>query len=206
MNLEIRKELERFLDAMYTWNENVNLTRVPRSEAWVRHIEDSLLHEDLIPFGSQVLDLGTGPGLPAWPLAKFRPDLEVTALDSSGKMLEFLRSQPLKNLKVVQARAEELQTPESFDVLTGRAVAPLSMQLEISAKPLKMGGLFIPMRTPNDQGEVERLKACLGLTLQSSHERPLGEVGIRLFPVWRKTEKTPKGYPRKWALIRKQPL
>lgn len=206
MTDEQKARIEAFLDALYEHNQNVNLTSVPRPDAWVRHIEDSLLHQDLIPLESRVLDIGCGPGFPAWPLATVRPDLRVTALDANGKMLDFLRTQPLSNLTIVQARAEELTIPETFDVVTGRAVAPLPIQLELSARPLRMGGIFLPMRTPKDASEVERLRECLGLSLTSVTERALTDGSLRLFPIWTKNGRTPRGYPRRWPEIKKSPL
>ncbi|HZH99340.1 MAG TPA: RsmG family class I SAM-dependent methyltransferase, partial [Fimbriimonadaceae bacterium] len=98
---------EQFEEDLYRSNAVMNLTRVPREECYLRHFLDSLLFHDLIPAGASVLDIGTGPGFPAWPLALCRKDLHVLALDSSGKMLGFLRRHPLPNLEVVQERAEE---------------------------------------------------------------------------------------------------
>ena len=62
-------------------------------------------------------------------------------------MLGFLASQPLPNLEIVQGRAEEWEAREAFDVVTGRALAPLAIQLELSAGLARIGGAVIPMRT-----------------------------------------------------------
>ena len=128
--LELGEEqVEAFVlyrDALYRTNETANVTRVPMGECEVRHFIDSLLVAEFCPRGARVLDVGTGPGLPAWPLACARPDLRVTAMDSSGKMLSVLRACPLKNLSIRQQRAEEVDKRESFDVVTGRAIAPLA--------------------------------------------------------------------------------
>ena len=195
-----------FEAALYRANETTNLTRIPREEAWLRHFVDSLLFHDLIPEGSRVLDVGTGPGFPAWPLALARPDLRVVALDSGGKMLGFLRSQPLPNLEVVQARAEEWGVREAFDAVTGRAVAPLPLQLELSAPPLRIGGLLVPMRTPaDDLGEP--LWEALGLRPSGVHRRELpGTDVVRVFPTFVKEAPTPDGFPRRWAEMRARPL
>ena len=184
----------------------MNLTRVPREEAWSRHFVDSLLFHDLIPPGARVLDLGTGPGFPAWPLALARPDLRVTALDSSGKMLGFLRSQPLPNLEVVQARAEEWGVREAYDAVTGRALAPLPLQLELSAPPLRVGGVVVPMRTPADDLR-EPLWEALGLRPAGRHERTLpGTDAVRVFPTFVKERPTSDRYPRRWSEMRARPL
>lgn len=184
----------------------MNLTRIPREEAWLRHFVDSLLFQDLVPQGAEVLDIGTGPGFPAWPLACARPDLRVTALDSNGKMLGFLRSQPLPNLEVVQERAEEWDVFERFDVVTGRALAPLPVQIELSAPFLKIGGLLIPMRTPADDLR-EPAWEVVGLRPAGLHRRALpGTDVVRVFPLFVKERPSPDWCPRRWAEMKNNPL
>jgi 16S rRNA (guanine527-N7)-methyltransferase len=201
-------QLEEFENRLYAANEVMNLTRVPREEAWLRHFLDSLLAQDLIPAGSTVLDIGTGPGLPAWPLACVRPDLKITAIDSAGKMIGFLKGNPLPNLEPVLGRAEDGDVREKFDVVTGRAVAPFGVQMEISAAPCRVGGVVIPMRTPNEEAEVRGFEGQgLGLHLEHVTSRSLpGTDIVRIFPVFKKTSKTDRQYPRNWAEIKRQPL
>jgi len=219
MNNELSTEVERLglslnLDAvaafeedLYVQNAVMNLTRVAREECWLRHILDSLLIAEFIPKGASVLDIGTGPGFPAWPLALARPDVQVTALDSSGKMLGFLRRHPLPNLTALQQRGEELLLADAFDVVTGRALAPLAILLELSARPCRKGGIVLPMRTPNDLPEIERLSSVLGLELEVVHRRTLPVIDAeRVFPVYRKKKNTPPGYPRAWAKMREKPF
>lgn len=197
-----------FEDDLYVQNATRNLTRVSKEECWIRHFLDSLLIAPLIPNSAAVLDIGTGPGFPSWPLAAARPDLLVTALDSSGKMLDFLRRHPLPNLTIVQERAESWGVRDRFDVVSGRALAPLAIQLELSAAPLRIGGHAIPMRTVADIVEIERLaKNPLGLRLLRIVERELPIIGAtRLFPIFEKVEKTSRTYPRSWADIRRKPI
>lgn len=195
----------QFAETLYRLNEVVNLTRVPREDCEVRHFIDSLLVAEFVPHGSRVADLGTGPGLPAWPLACARPDLVVTAVDSNGKMLRVLEQNPLSNLTVVHARGEEFDQRESFDVVTGRALAPLSVQLELSAPLCALGGAVIPFRTPHEDYSLN--EKHLGLVLEDVFhcELPDSDV-VRSFPVFRKARHTPPQYPRKWAQIKKKPL
>jgi 16S rRNA (guanine527-N7)-methyltransferase len=199
---------QAFEDALYKANQVMNLTRVPQQESWLRHFVDSLLFQDLIPEGSTVLDIGAGPGFPAWPLACARPDLHVTALDSSGKMLGFLKTQPLPNLEAVQARAEEWGVRDRFDVVTGRAVAPLAIQLEVSAPCAKKGGIVLPMRTPVEAPEIESFPARqLGLKLKEQVPRGLpGTDIVRQVAIYEKVEPTPAAYPRPWAEIKRKPI
>lgn len=197
---------EAFEKDLYERNEIMNLTRVPREECWLRHFLDSLLLSSLIGDSLKVVDIGCGPGFPSWPLACARPDLKVTALDSSGKMLGFLARHPLPNLEIVQDRAESWGRREKFDIATGRAVAPLAIQLELSAPVVRIGGFVIPMRTPNDELESDSLKS-LGLELVSVEQKELPETDIvRVFPIYKKVAATPRKYPRSWAEIKKRPL
>ena len=210
LDLDVRQLdlFESFESNLYEANQVMNLTRVPRDEAWLRHFMDSLLFQDLIPVGANVADLGTGPGFPAWPLACARPDLNVTAVDSSGKMLGFLRQQPLPNLQIELVRAEEWGVRERFDVVTGRAVAPFSVQLELSAPLARIGGTLLPMRTPTELEDVRAFPASkLGLSLTGVHVRRLPGTDIdRLIPEFQKVDKTPNQYPRTWAEIKRSPI
>lgn len=197
-------EFVAFRDSLYEANQTRNLTRIPQEDCEVLHFVDSLLVAEFVPRGARVLDVGTGPGLPAWPLACARPDLYVTALDSSKKMLGFLESRPLPNLRVVLARAEEWDVSERFDFVTGRAVAPLAAQLEISARPCKVGGLVVPFRTPKDEPIVATAaREGLGLRFERTERRSLPQFGaVRLFPLYRKVSRTHRGFPRAWSRIR----
>jgi len=199
---------DRYRVRLYELNAFMNLTRVLPEDCETRHFIDSLLPVDLIATGASVLDVGTGPGLPAWPLACARPDLRVTALDGSNKGLVFLREMALPNLEVVQARAEDWDRRERFDVVTGRALAPLPIQLEVSAPWVRIGGLLIPFRTPSEAPSFEgRHLRELGLELAGVEERPIpGTDVMRAFPVYLKTKRTPDVYPRLWGKMRQNPL
>ncbi len=199
------RAFEDFEEALYRGNEVMNLTRVPKAACFERHFLDSLLLAEWIPEGASVLDLGSGPGFPAWPLAQARRDLRVTALDSSGKMLGFLRSQALPNLEVVEARAEDWGVRERFDFVTGRAVAPLPVFLELAAAPCRVGGEIMPMRTPLEIPEfAQAAEPCAELLYKGFVEKTLpGTDVVRAFPIYRKLKPTPRAFPRRWAEIRK---
>jgi len=201
-------QFSTFEENLYAANEVMNLTRVPREECWLRHFLDSVLFQDLIPNGATVLDIGSGPGLPSWPLACARPDLQVTALDSGGKMIGFLQRNPLPNLEPILGRAEDWKVTNRFEVVTGRALAPFGIQMELSVPPCKIDGMVIPMRTPSDEKAVREFDAeLLGVSLEKVETRTLpGTDIVRLFPVFRKLKKTDAQYPRSWSEIKRQPL
>ncbi len=204
----MRAELAAHMDAFYLANAQANLTRVAPEDAPIRHVVDSLLVLPLIPSNSRVLDVGSGPGFPAWPIAWARPDLRVVALDSNNKMQRFLADHLRPNLVQLILRAEEPTTRESFDIATGRAVAPLGVQAELSAPWVRVGGRFIPFRTASERVEVESANlGVLGLKLSEVVEVPLrGTDARRLFPIYTKEKPTPEIYPRTWAKIKAKPL
>ncbi len=111
--------LIEYLTLLSRWNAVYNLTAIrdPLS-AMDRHIADSLaIAPFLAPFEGRWLDVGSGAGLPGIPLALIFPDRHWTLLDSNGKKTRFLvqvkASLGLKNVEVIQARVEAINTNPS---------------------------------------------------------------------------------------------
>jgi len=200
--------LRAFVQALYHENLTTNLTRVPQEQADALHLADSLLVAEFTKHRAAVLDLGPGPGFPTVPLAICRPDLTITAVEATVKFARFLAAHAPVNVEVVTGRAEELDGRETVDVVTGRACAPLGVQLEISAAWCRVGGLVVPFRTPQEAEECDTVPCGqLGLELIAMEERhvPTTDV-VRLFPVYRKMRPTPAEFPRTWARIKAKPL
>lgn len=97
---------------------------------------------------------------------------------------------------------------ECVDAATGRALAPLGIQLELSCGMLRIGGRAVPFRTTAERQAIEAFPAQkLGLELTTMEERTLpGTDIVRLFPIFMKVAKTPVGFPRGWAQIRAKPI
>lgn len=121
--------LTAYCQAVWGWNEQINLTRHTDFESFVaRDLTDSLKLSEHIPEGSSVLDVGSGGGVPGIVLALIRDDLAVSLAESVGKKARALQDITRKlqlTVPVHAARAEDLLKRESYDVLTVRAVAPL---------------------------------------------------------------------------------
>ncbi len=200
--------LDRFFSDLYRQNETTNLTRVRLEDADALHAADSLLVAEFVHHGAKVLDIGPGPGLPTVVLAVCRPDVHVVAVEATEKFAKFILAYQPANVEVVIGRAEDLTGRESVDVVTGRAVAPLGIQLEISAPWCRIGGLVVPFRTPTEAEDCLSLNAGqLGLELASLERRTVpGTDVVRLFPVYQKVRETPPEFPRPWARIKTRPL
>ncbi len=147
---ETSARLDRFVALLLAWQEHTNLiARSTMPLVWTRHIADSLQLLDLAPQAMVWADLGSGAGFPGIVIACALADAksaEVHLVESIGKKATFLREavQVTGAPAVVHAmRIEDFvdKAPESIDVVTARAVAPLPRLLALSYPLLKKGAL-----------------------------------------------------------------
>jgi 16S rRNA (guanine527-N7)-methyltransferase len=135
-------KLEKF-DSLFSlyedWNSKINvISRKDMDQFYERHVLHSLAIAKFTGFkpGAKIMDLGTGGGFPAIPLAIFYPDVQFTAVDSIGKKIkvveEVSKSLGLSNVIPVNGRAESLST--KFDFVITRAVAELPLLVQWSEK------------------------------------------------------------------------
>ena len=199
-------------------NEVMNLTAVTDDdEAAERHFLDALALLDLaeIPEGASVIDVGSGAGFPGVPLKLARPDLRLCLLDSLGKRVDFLREacgELGAEAECVHARAEEFALlpgrRDGFDLAVSRAVARLNVLAELCLPLVKPGGLFLAMKAADAAEELREAAGAirlLGGECEGLREYETGGVR-RAVAVIRKKKPTPKGYPRRFAQIKKAPL
>jgi 16S rRNA (guanine527-N7)-methyltransferase len=119
-------QLVKHYSMLRHWNRRINLTRIIEAkEVAMLHYAESLLGARLIGEATSVLDVGSGAGFPAVPLAVARPDVQVTALEANQKKSLFLKEVrdelSLANLTVVRSRLESFDW-SSYDLLTSRAL------------------------------------------------------------------------------------
>jgi len=121
--------LDKYARLLWDWNTKLNLTRHTDYEKFAgRDVADTLQLAAHLRPGEEVLDVGTGGGVPGVTLAIVRPDLQMTLCDSVGKKIKAV-SQIIAELGLpVEAfnfRAEELLEDTRYDALVIRAVGPL---------------------------------------------------------------------------------
>lgn len=153
-----RDQLLLYLQEMVRWGRAYNLTAIRDIEQMVPlHLLDSL---SVIPHvrGPRVIDLGTGAGLPGIPLAVVKPEFQVWLMDSSAKKCRFLRHAAtrlgLKNVEVIQSRAENYRPEQGFDTVVARAVGTLGLLMELSAHLCEPGGQLLAMKGQYPEAEL----------------------------------------------------
>jgi len=129
---------------------------------WDRHVLNSVVVQELVPHGARVVDVGSGAGLPGVPLAIARPDLDIVLLEPMARRVAWLEevSDELElPVQVVRGRAEERVVHDRcgrFDVVTGRALAPLARFSEWCLPLARPGGLVLAMKGASATDEVAR--------------------------------------------------
>ncbi|MBX3407044.1 MAG: 16S rRNA (guanine(527)-N(7))-methyltransferase RsmG [Phycisphaeraceae bacterium] len=229
-------DLERlglFLALLLRANELTNLTAITDpAQAWVKHIFDALT---LVPVLAsiepaegrggathlRIIDVGSGGGVPALPLAIVMPEAKFTLLEATGKKCEFLRSAAaalsLKNVEVIQGRAETVahhrgskndgrinSRREVYDAAIARALGHLAVLVELLGAFARPGGFVLAVKGAKAEQELtESAKAMgvMGLRHAETVQTPTGRI-----VVLEKASRTPRDYPRKDGEPSRKPI
>ena len=161
-----QSDLEEFAALLRKWNAVQNLvSRETIGELWPRHIEDSLqLLKLLRPTDVRFIDLGSGGGFPAVPLAIASRGTErrFTLVEPIAKKASFLRAvaRDLRlPLTVESVRAEQIDSRETFDVVTSRALTSLPELLTMAARFLRSDGHLLLHKGQTYREETSRAAA-----------------------------------------------
>lgn len=214
-------QFERYFETLVEWNEKMNLTAITdKAEVYLKHFYDSITASFYFDFTKpfHLCDVGAGAGFPSIPLKIVFPHIEVTIVDSLNKRISFLNHLAnvleLENVHFIHDRAETFGVNqafrESFDVVTARAVARMSVLSELCLPLVKVGGHFIAMKAAHANDELANGKKAittLGGKLEEMFTFTLPmEESERNILIIKKEKQTPKKYPRKPGTPGKSPI
>lgn len=215
------QQFDRYYELLVEWNEKMNLTAITeKQEVFLKHFYDSITAALYYDFSKplSLCDVGSGAGFPSIPLKICFPHLHITIVDSLKKRITFLehlaKELGLTNVSFYHERAEifgkNKQFRESFDLVTARAVARLSVLSELCLPLVKVGGDFLAMKASSAQEELENAHKAitvLGGETEKVHHFTLPiENSERNIIIIHKIRSTPKKYPRKPGTPNKVPI
>lgn len=212
-------KFEQFAKLFKEYNSHTNLMSKNDAEMLeTKHIPDCLAISEFFEKYSvpkTLLDIGTGGGLPAIPIALAFPTIDVTATDSIGKKIKFIenvkKELSIDGLHPVCERVENLKNKGAFDVVTTRAVASLSTILEYSAPFAKINGYIVAYKSKTADEELNAAQNAIKILKLKFIEKidvsnSQNDNVERYLLVFQKIDKTPSVYPRQNNLARKNPL
>ncbi len=220
LTVEQLTQFRTYFEELVEWNEKMNLTAITdQPSVYLKHFYDSVTAAFYLDFTKpmKVCDVGAGAGFPSIPLKICFPHIEVTIVDSLNKRIQFLTHLSdklgLSGVQFVHARAEDFGQSEhraTYDLVTARAVARLSVLAELCVPLVKNGGLFAAMKAASASDELKDAKKALeklGVKNENvySFKLPI-EESERYIQVFRKFKDTPKKYPRKPGMPNKSPI
>ena len=218
-----KEQFATYYNKLIEFNKTVNLTRITdTNEVYLKHFFDSITplleFSDLFKGEKSLCDVGAGAGFPSLPIKILCPDLSITIVDSLGKRLKFLdelvSDLSLDKVTLVHSRAEDAgqnkNLREKFDLVTGRAVARMSVLSEYCLPLAKVDGYLVALKGPKAQDELAEAKNAievLGGSVKEVKELTLPDTDDeRTLIVVKKVKATPKKYPRQAGTPNRKPL
>ena len=198
MNFKINTDFTNYMKVFLVQNAVINLiSKNEEKFLWEKHVYDSLgiklFFEKYSPKVNTLLDIGTGGGFPAVPIALEYPNIEVFALDSIRKKINAIENikqeLSINNLTTICDRAENIE--QKFDIITSRAVATIDILIKYATPLLKKNGYFVAYKSRLADKEISDAKYLIkksGLKLIDiiEYTLPLEEIYERKLVVLQK--------------------
>lgn len=211
---ENEERLRRYVFLLAKANELARLTGPSDEETlWRAHVADCAAALPLLPRRGEVIDVGTGGGLPGIVWAVCRPSLRVTLLDSVSRKCALVEkiaiAMGLSNVEILCARSEDYakKRAEKFDAAAARAVCTACALAEYLSPFARRGGKLLAFKGPKAREELAPADGkwkALGLSEPRLVPYELDEMS-HCIVVWDKISATPKGIPRRPGMAEKFP-
>ncbi len=174
LQIELKEEqiaqLLKYLQQLERWNKTYNLTAIESSEEMlIKHIVDSLSILPLLEKLSaqidkkelNILDVGSGGGLPGVVIGIYRPDWQVTCVDAVQKKVAFIQQmRAVLNCPNIEAQHHRIERAKNIDcdVLVTRAFSSLKNTIEWAGKHITAGGYLFAMKGKEPKAEIAELQ------------------------------------------------
>jgi 16S rRNA (guanine527-N7)-methyltransferase len=205
-------KIQQYAQLLLEWNASINLTGARTPEQVEALIADAgVLVEASWTGITRVIDIGSGGGLPAIPLAVAMPQVQFTLLEANTRKCAFLEHVAAKlnltNVAVAAGRAEELghrpALREQFDRAISRAAARPEVLLELALPFVRTGGDLVAQVSPIDPLVLEPAARVLGGGTPRLEHPAAGGHALLVVP---KLAPTPSRFPRRSGLPGRKPL
>lgn len=151
---EEKKKIIEYLQMVIKWNQHINLTGARDIRQIIHeHLTDSFAMSVLIPKNSEIIDVGTGGGLPIIPFAIIRADCKITAIEAKIRKVAFLRAVKnlcnLEKIKIIKGRIENFND-KKFDIACSKATFKPKNWLKMAKALIKDDGRVLVYATRNE--------------------------------------------------------
>ena len=161
------EQLLAYAQLLLKWNKVYSLTACRDLDTLIRlHLLDGLAAVPYFATSRNILDVGSGMGVPGVVLAIMLPSSQLTLIDSNSKKTAFLQQVKIElgltNLTVISARVEDYRPFERFEVITSRAFADLALFTHLTAALLTDGGRYLALKSQAGKDELASLSYYQG--------------------------------------------
>ena len=168
LSAEQQQKLLDYVALLLKWNSTYNLTALRQEDQMLsHHVLDSLTLLPYLDGINNLIDVGSGGGMPGIPTAICRPDIQITLLDSNSKKTSFLSQAVielgLSNVKVITGRVEAAEGIQ-FDAITSRAFAELRDFVTLTPQLLRDNGCWLAMKGVHPYEEIAQLPEDVHVT------------------------------------------
>jgi 16S rRNA (guanine527-N7)-methyltransferase len=225
LNIQITSQqfekLLAYLQKLLFTNQTTNLTAITDySEALIKHLLDSLLilNQEVFINAYQIMDVGSGGGLPSIPLAICHPEKQFVSLEATRKKVNFQQQVAselgIQNHRALWGRSEEYahdsRHREQYDLVLARALAATNTLAELTLPFVALNHYTVFYKAKdcfNELSTAEKAIKLLGGSVNAKIQINLpDDNGERNLIIIKKLKTTPNNYPRRPGLPQKAPL
>lgn len=187
--------LEGYCRLLWEWNEKINLTRHTTYDLFVRRdLLDTVKLSAHIPADEDVLDVGTGGGVPGLLLAILRPDLQISVCDSIAKKAGVVQEMVAKlklPVDVYSQRVQLVLEDYRYHSLVTRATGSIAQLLRWVSEHWIHFDKLLAIKGPRwvqERGEARHLGLMNGIELRclESYSMPETESESSIISLSRK--------------------